>query len=579
VEQKVHTGELEPAVGFASQGSVLPAKESRGLPVVSVNVDEVDVEFLRVKEDSLSQFFSQYQRGGRRGSWELERDYGGRLPLSKMAEPVYVNRFVLGGKRNERSLTYLPVQNIAELQEPGLYFAVMKRSGQFDDRFETAFFTVSDIGLHARAYKDKLYVHTASLRHGGSVGGVELQILDPQGDTFLKAETDGNGNALLNYKLESRHVLVARRGSDVSLLPFNQPALDLSEFAVAGRESAWFDVFAWSGRDLYRPGETVRVSALFRDNDGKPVAAKGKSAQPLFVRLRQPDGKTFLDSRIEAGELGYFQFEKTIPVDAPTGRWRVEFRTDPASSEAVEGMTLRIEEFLPERMKLDLATADAVLRPGQPFRLEATGAYLYGAPAAGNRFSAKLAIAVEQHPLEQLPGYFFGDPTVELPREAKDVVDARLDAQGKFAQDIPLPAEAKPVTPVAAVVSGSLYETGGRSVNRSLQPGMWPADALVGVRPLFDDADGAGANAVAGFELVRVGPDARPRPGKDLEVTLVREHRDYHWNYDEDAGWDYDFTRRFEDVGTRTIDSAATAVRFDFPVEWGEYRVDVFDPA
>lgn len=579
VEQKVHTGELEPAVGFASQGSVLPAKESRGLPVVSVNVDEVDVEFLRVEEKSLSQFFNEYQRGGRRGSWELERDYGDHVPLSKMAKSVYVNRFVLGGKRNERSLTYLPVQNIAELQEPGLYFAVMTRPGHFQDRFETAFFTVSDIGLHARAYKDKLYVHTASLRDGGSVGGVELQVLDPQGDTFLKSETDGNGNALLNYKLQSNHVLIARRGSDISLLPFNQPALDLSEFAVAGRESAWFDVFAWSGRDLYRPGETVRVSALFRDNDGKPVAAKDKGAQPLFVRLKQPDGKTFVDSRIEAGELGYFQFEKLIPVDAPTGRWRVEFRTDPASKEAVEGMTLRIEEFLPERMKLDLASADAVLKPGQPFRLEATGAYLYGAPAAENRFTARLAVAVEQHPLEKLPGYFFGDPTVDLPREAKDVVDAKLDAKGKLSQDIPLPAEVKPVTPVAVVVSGSLYETGGRSVNRSIKRVMWPADALVGVRPLFDDKDGADSNASARFELTRVGSDGKPRPGKGLEVTLVREHRDYHWNYDEDEGWDYDFTRRFENVETKTIDSAATAVRFDFPVEWGEYRVDVFDPA
>ena len=580
LEQKVFTGELDPAVGFASQGSVLPARESRGLPVVSVNVDEVDVEFLRVEERSLSQFFSEYQRGGRRGSWELERDYDGKVPLSKLAKSVYVNRFLLDGKRNERALTYLPVQDIPELQEPGLYFAVMKRPGQFQDQFETAFFTVSDIGLHARAYKDKLYVHAASLRNGGSVGGVELRILDPRGDTFLKGATDGNGNALLNYKLQSGHVLVARLGSDVSLLPFNQPALDLSEFAVAGRESAWFDVFAWSGRDLYRPGETVRVSALFRDHDGKPVAAKGKGgAQPLFVRLKQPDGKTFLDSRIEPGDLGYFKFEKTIPVDAPTGRWRIEFRTDPASAEAVEGMTLRIEEFLPERMKLDLATADAVLAPGQPFRLEATGAYLYGAPAAGNRFSAKLAVAVEQHPLEKLPGYFFGDPTLELPREAKDVIDAALDAKGRLAQDIPLPAEVKPLTPVAVVVSGSLYESGGRSVNRSLKRVMWPADALVGLRPLFDDQDGAGSNANAGFELVRVDGDARPRPGKGLKVTLVREHRDYHWNYDEDDGWDYDFTRRFENVETKTIDSGATAVRLDFPVEWGEYRVDVLDPA
>jgi hypothetical protein len=215
------------------------------------------------------------------------------VPLSKLAKSVYVNRFLLDVKRNERALTYLPVQDIPELQEPGLYFAVMKRPGQFQDQFETAFFTVSDIGLHARAYKDKLYVHAASLRNGGAIGGVELRILDPRGDTFLKGATDGNGNVLLNYKLQSGHVLVARLGSDVSLLPFNQPALDLSEFAVAGRESAWFDVFAWSGRDLYRPGETVRVSARFRDHDCKPVAAKGKGgAQPLFVRPKQPDGKT-----------------------------------------------------------------------------------------------------------------------------------------------------------------------------------------------------------------------------------------------------------------------------------------------
>jgi uncharacterized protein YfaS (alpha-2-macroglobulin family) len=579
VEQKVFTGELEPAVGFASQGSVLPAKESRGLPVVSVNVDEVDVEFLRVEEKSLPRFFSQYQRGGRRGSWELESDYDSREPLSKLAKPVYVNRFVLGGKRNERALTYLPLQDIKELQEPGLYFAVMKRAGHFDDRFDTAFFTVSDIGLHARAYKDKLYVHTASLRDGGAMGGVELRILDPQGETFLKGETDANGNALLNYKLQATQVLVARRGGDVSLLPFNQPALDLSEFQVAGRESAWFDVFAWSGRDLYRPGETVRISALFRDNDGKPVAAKGKGAQPLFVRLKQPDGKTFVDSRVEPGALGYFKFEKTIPAEAPTGRWKVEFRTDPGSAEAVEGMDLRIEEFLPERMKLDLATPDDVLRPGQPFRLEATGAYLYGAPADGNRFSAKLAVAVEQHPLEQLPGYFFGDPTVELPKEAKDVVDDKLDAKGRLAKDIPLPDEVKPVTTVAAVVSGSLYETGGRSVNRVLKRVVWPATALVGVRPLFDDKDGADSDSNARFELVRVDASGKAQPGKGLKVTLVREHRDYHWNYDEDDGWDYDFTRRFENVETKTIDSALTAVRFDFPVEWGEYRVDVLDPA
>jgi len=579
IDQTVHTGELEPAVGFASQGSVLPAKESRGLPVVSVNVPEVDVEFLRVSEKQLPRFFAQYQRGGRRGTWDLDRDYGEDVPLGELAEPVYLNRFVLGGKPNTRALTYLPTQDIKELQAPGLYFAVMKRTGRFRDDMETAFFTVSDIGLHTRAYKDTLFVHTASLADGSAMKNVELRVLGADGQTVLKGQTDGNGNAVLKYKLDASQVLVARRESDISLLPFNQPALDLSEFAVAGRPQAWFDVFAWSGRDLYRPGETVRVQALLRDFDGKPVAVGKAGKQPVFLRLKQPDGKVYRETRLQPGEQGFFTFEQAIPAEAPTGRWQVEFRTDPNSAEAVQGMTLRIEEFLPERMKLTLDSADAVIKPNQPLRLQAQADYLYGAPADGNRFTARLAVSVEQHPLDKLPGWFFGDPTLDLPKEARDVIDASFDAKGHYAEDLALPAEAKPVSPIAAIVSGSVYESGGRTVTRTLKRVLWPAPVLTGVRPLFDDGEGADADANAGFELQRFDGAGKPQGGKGLKVTLVRERRDYHWRVNDDGGWDYDFTRRFENVETRTVEISGGAARIDFPVEWGEYRLDVFDPA
>jgi len=576
--QAVFAADLKPAAGFASQGSVLPARESRGLPVVSVNVPEVDVEFMRVNEASLPTFFSQFQRGGRRSGWELDRSYGDNTPMSKLAEPVYLNRFVLTGKKNQRALTYLPIQDIKELQAPGLYFAVMRRPGNFAESYDTSFFTVSDIGLHARAYPTQLFVHTASLASGAPLGKVELRVLDAKGETVLKGSTDENGNALLNYKLDASQVLVARSGGDLSLLPFNQPALDLSEFAVAGRENAWFDVFAWSGRDLYRPGETVRVSALLRDNDGHPVKAGGKGAQPLFLRLKQPDGKTFREARLQPGEQGYVEFTQRIPDDAPTGRWQVEFRTDPGSAEAVQGITLRVEEFLPERMKLTLDSAEPVLRPGQPLKLLADAAYLYGAPAAGNRFTAKLAVSVEQHPLDDMPGWFFGDPTVTLPREAADIIDSEFDAKGHLAEDVALPAEAKPTTPIAAVLSGSVYESGGRTVSRTLKRVMWPNEALVAVRPLFDDKEGADANGTARFELTRVGADGKLRPAKGLNVTLVRELRDYHWQF-RDENWDYDFTRRFENKQTIKVDVGNSTGKFDFPVEWGEYRIDVFDPA
>lgn len=580
LRQKVFSGALAPAAGFASQGSVLPARDGRGLPVVSVNVPEVDVEFLRVRAKSLPTFFSQYQRGGRRGSWELDRDDEARTPIGRLADPVYVNRFILGGRQNERVLTYLPTQDIKELQEPGLYFAVLKRTGAFDGEFDTVFFSVSDIGLHTRAYKDRLFVHTASLKDGAPLQKVALSVLDAKGEVVLRGSTDGHGNALLDYTLDAGHVLVAGSGKDTSFLPFNQPALDLSEFAVAGRDNAWFDVFAWSGRDLYRPGETVRLSALLRDNDGRPLQAgrPGQGAQPLFLRLKQPDGKVFRETRLQPDAQGYVGFEQAIPADAATGRWQVEFRTDPASKEAIQGMALRIEEFLPERMKLELDSPQKRLAAGDALRLQVEGAYLYGAPADGNRFTARLAVAVEPHPLEGLPGFFFGDPTVALPREAKDVIDATLPAEGRLRQDIALPDEAAGAkTPLAVVLSGSLHETGGRTVNRTLKRVVWPAPALIGVRPLFDPDDGAEANGRARFELIRVDAAGVAQPAKGVKVTLVRERRDYHWVFNDNR-WNYDFTRRFENGETRTLDAGTAAVAFDLPVEWGDYRVDVVDP-
>ncbi len=574
----IFTGPLEPAVGFAAQGSVLPARETRGLPVVSVNVNEVDVEFLRVHDDELVNFFAAYQKNGKRSSWDLDPQYGwyGRKgkPVAQIADSVYANRFVLSGKENERALNYLPIQNITELAKPGLYFALLKQPGRFRDEQETSFYFVSDIGVHTRIYKDKMFVHAASLKTGDPISGVEISVIDGSGNPVVKGVADESGNAMFAYTLNAEHVLVARSGRDVSMVPFNQPALDLSDFAVAGRREAWFDVFAWSGRDLYRPGETVRISALLRDNDGKSI-----KPQPLFATLRQPDGRLYAEARLDPKDLGYFEWSREIPADAPTGRWQVEFRLDPASKEATQSLTLRIEEFLPERMKLDLASAQQTLKPGEPLRLDVQGDYLYGAPAADNRFSARLTLSADVHPVDAHKDFFFGDPSVELPREAKDVVDAKLDESGHLAEEVSLLEEPK-AAPVAAVVSGSLYETGGRTVTRTLKRTIWPADALVGVRPLFDVKDGASANASAGFELIRSNAAGDLLAGQNLKLTLVRERRDYHWVWDREGGWHFNYVERFENAEARELNvEAGKATRFDVPVEWGGYRIEVLDPA
>lgn len=343
-KRDVFSGNLPPALGFASHGSVLPARGARGLPVVSMNVEDANIEFFRIHDDALSQLFCAYPGQKRRGDYELDHDTSryntcndedqNAIALTQLGDSVYANHYTLKGEPNARTVSYIPVQDIPQLKQPGVYMAVLRRGGVFRDEYDTATFFVSDLGLHLRVYKDNALLHVASLEDGGPISGVDVEITDQNGASKLKAKTDKDGNALIAYKPDRNDVLIARHDKDVSVLPFNRPALDVSNFDVSGRRQAPFEVYAWSGRDLYRPGEDMRVSALLRDYDGKAM-----KAQPVYVRLKQPDGRALADTKIEPRELNYFELKQTLPADAATGLWQLEFRLDPASKESVS--TLR----------------------------------------------------------------------------------------------------------------------------------------------------------------------------------------------------------------------------------------------
>ena len=130
------------------------------------------------------------------------------------------------------------------------------------------------------------------------------------------------------------------------------------------------------------------------------------------------------------------------------------------------------------------------------------------------------------------------------------------------------------------MLSGSVYESGGRTVTRTLKRTVWPADALVGVRPLFDLKDGSDARARAGFEVMRSNANGDLLAGEHLKMTLVREYRDYRWTYDNESGWHFDYTDRYDNSESREINVAAgQTAKFDVPVDWGNYRIEIADPA
>lgn len=588
----IRTAAVTPAFYFASRGMVLPAGQNGGLPVTTVNVPEVDIQFLKVKPDSLpafldkvtqgkstprtadeEEYYDDYDRTDLKGainSWTLDR-------LHTMTTSVYAGRFNTEPKANRRSVTFIPVEDIPELREPGVYIAVMTQPNRFRSEQQTTYFYISDLGLHLRDHAaGSADAFVSSLVDGKAVRDVDVSWLDADGKVLGQARTDGDGRAAFAERPHNARIVIARKGEQLSLIALKEPALDLSEFDTAGLVSSPIRLFAYSGRDLYRPGESFAVSVLARDTDGHPVPA-----QPIQALLRRPDGKAQWTTNWSPSKAfsGHYQQQIDLPADAATGTWRLELRGDPAARHASTSLNFNVEEFLPERMKLDPGPSSGTLTAGANWQLAVQGTYLYGAPTAGNRLLGVVNTTPNPQALPgKLPGFIFGDADEATVRQRQELEEIALDAQGKAQLEVDLSSLDNRRSPFTVRATLSLLESGGRPVIRSVERTWWPAPALVGLRPLFK-GEYARENSSVEFETVLADAQGRLHAAKALPVRIFRENRDWYWRFDDQRGWHSGFTETDELVASSTVDiPAGGRGKLLFPVKHGRYRVEVLNP-
>ncbi|MBV8041707.1 alpha-2-macroglobulin [Pluralibacter sp.] len=574
VEKTLTTRDIAPSVGFASRGSLLPGKVVAGLPVMALNVNNVDVNFFRIKPESLAAFVSQWEYRNALTNWESGE-------LLKMAELVYTGRFDLNPQRNTREKLLLPLSDIKPLQQAGVYVAVMNQAGHYSYSNAATLFTLSDIGVSAHRYHNRLDVFTQSLENGAAQSAVDVQLLNDKGQVLVQANSDAQGHVTLQTDKEAA-LLLARKDGQTTLLDLKLPALDLAEFDIAGAPGYSKQFFMFGPRDLYRPGETVILNGLLRDSDGKPLAD-----QPVKLEVVQPDGQVIRTVMSQAVN-GLYAFTYPLDSGAATGMWHI--RASAGDSQKRE-WDFHVEDFMPERMALSLTPQTLPVAPDADVRFDVAGYYLYGAPANGNQLQGKLFLRPLRDAVAALPGFQFGDIAEENLSRTLDEVQLTLDDKGRGQVETKSQWQ-ETHSPLQVILQASLLESGGRPVTRRAEQAIWPADTLPGIRPAFAskavydyrtdttvNQPMVDENSNAGFDIVYADASGQKKAVSGLQVRLIRERRDYYWNWSDSDGWQSQFDQKDLVEGEQSLDLKADETgKVSFPVEWGSYRLEVKAP-
>ena len=575
VDLNAYVPDRAPFVGFANNAYVLPAGLGGGLPITSVNARTADVVIYRIGDRSIA---TAVRNGIFRGNLT---GYSAEDVANSYGEQTWQGQVDLAqGEPNALVTTAIPIGDALTTIEPGAYVITAKVTGATDEYWNdlaTQWFIVTDLGLTTVSGDDGIHAFVRSLTTAQPVANAHVRLVAVNNEILGEATTDAAGRADFAPGLgrgeggRAPQLLVAdTEAGDYAFLDVSKPGFDLTDRGVDGRPSPGpLDLFATTERGVYRPSETVFLTALLRD-----VHAKAVTGLPLTMDVERPDGVVALHQVLEEGGAGGYFTGIPLVNDAMRGSWHIRLYADPKAP-ALANVNFLVEDFEPERLAFEVSAPDAPLSTVESSPVEVTAKYLYGATAPNLAIEAD-AIVSASSSLPGFPGYVFGrqDDNFQTTREPIGVVGF-TDEDGNATADISLP-ELQPTTrPLQAQILLRLVDTNGRTVERSLTRPVLAETDRIGVKPKFSAEDGLLDGTSAAFDIIAVAPTGETIDKAGLEWTLSRIDTTYQW-YRDNGTWKWEAVTTSRQVSDGTIDATASGpVSISAPVDYGRYRLEV----
>ena len=479
--QTVNFGTLVPAIKFTeTKAMYLSTQGAKNIGVKISNVGKIEVVVEKIYENNIL----AYNRNGGKtydgeydestseyNSWE---DY---MRVDDFGDPVF--RKVIDTrtlpKSNGAYLLNLDFQD--KLSGKGLYIV---RVISTDQRWlrDSRMIAVSDIGLIAKMSADAMFVVANSLKTAEPLASVEIRIISRHNQIIAKGETNKDGVVkLANLRGttpgSAPAIITATANGETTYLLLNDTRVETSRYDVGGLEenASGLQAFIYGDRDMYRPGETVRFNVVLRTTDWSPAAK-----QPVKIKIILPTGKEYTVLKRTLNDEGAVESSLAMPASAMTGSYAIEVYT--MNDVLLASQRFNIEEFLPDRISVNMALSAELARPGTSLRIMATALNLFGPPAANRNYTAEVYLKRRLFTAKGFEKYNFalqsggsrstryGEDNVEAAPMEPLTRQGVTSAEGTLAEEVGIPANYRDIGLLQGSAFVSVFDENGRLVVR-----------------------------------------------------------------------------------------------------------------
>lgn len=482
--------DLQPFLRFADgKGRYLMRNGAENLNVKTVNVPKFITKVYEVYENNLLHFLDR--NSYHFNSWNYysnENDYyyghGDDLNLSNFGNLIAVDTF-----RNEEAeqneILNVPVNLQKQLRTKfqGIFAMELFEDDEYWSN-DSKIISLSDLGLIARKSKDELLVFVNTLSTASPVAGATVKVISSTNQTILSGSTNGSGVVRfgdLKEKLKTGQVsweprlIVVSYGADFNFLDLKHSEIHDGRWELPGKRPSQNEVFLYSQRNLYRPGDTAHFAAIVRTWDMEPEANT-----PFLFRVYSQNGDLITEKKKVTDAQGGFEISLPMGLDERTGSYNAEVLN--VNEDVLQSYRFNVEEFVPDKIKVRLIAGQRQGRPGDSLRFPLSGAYYFGSNCSDHKYEYRIRFQKQNFYSRKFREFHFRP--VDRNQMTLDGLEGqgKLDLTGNDTLLFNVPKDLKAMGPVTGQVYATVFDNTGHTVSSRTSFDLITQENYLGVK-------------------------------------------------------------------------------------------------
>lgn len=441
------------------------------------------------------------------------------------------------------------------------------------DRAATCNVFASNLGMIVkRNSMNKLWIAVNNMLDTNPVAKAQVTVYNFQLQPIGKGETNADGFVEISPKGVPFIVVAEADKQKAYVRVMDGEEQSVSRFDTGGKEvKKGMKGFIYGERGVWRPGDTLHISFILEDRE-KRIPEK----HPVALEIYNPKGQFFTKMISTQGTNGFYAFDVPTHATDPTGVWNAYIKVGGTAFHK----SLRIETIKPNRLKINLALPKILHATDKNVSVPLTSTWLTGATASNLKAKIEMSLSKVKTQFKNYGQYIFNDPATDFTTIQTDMFDGTLDAEGKAAVTLKLPAATNAPGVLNASFTTRVFEPGGDASFYTQSIPFSPFVSYVGInlnqpKDKYIETD---KNHV--FDVVTVNPQGEPVNRSNLEYKIYRIDWSWWWENSNESFGTYINNSSISPVASGKLQTTGGKATFQFRVDypsWGRYLVYVKD--